>query len=165
MARTGDCGSPDVGSTPMHRTILLLRRGWQAIRSGVIGSANCREVLQGVRLAVSRQSLKLASGVRLAHPLPIGRWRNLAARCALNAEVSGSIPERPSKLLCARSLIGQALHYECSRWRFESSRAYQDYRPSSNWTGRGAPNAEIPVRPRMAGPSFMGASGSDAEVM
>jgi hypothetical protein len=76
VARTGDCGSPDVGSTPIHRTILLLRRGWQAIRSGVIGSANCRKVSQGVRLAVSRQSLKLASGVRLAHPLPIGHWRN-----------------------------------------------------------------------------------------
>jgi hypothetical protein len=66
-----------------------------------------------------------------------GRWCNQAARCALNAEVSGSIPERPAKVLCARSLIGQALHYECSRWRFESSRAYQDYRPSSNWIGRG----------------------------
>lgn len=31
----------------------------------------------------------------------IGRWRNQAARCALNAEVSGSIPERPAKFLYA----------------------------------------------------------------
>ena len=33
-------------------------------------------LVKGVRLVESRQSLKLASGVRFAHPPATGRWRN-----------------------------------------------------------------------------------------
>ena len=35
---------------------------------------------------------------------------------------------------------------------FDSPGGHQFVRPSSNWRGRGPPKAEIPVRPRMAGP-------------
>lgn len=101
VARTGDCGSPDVGSTPIHRTNLASAAGMASNRSGVIGSANCRKVLQGVRLAVSRQPLKLASGVRLAHPLPLA-VRSAARTADSDSANSGSSPLPPTKVSCAR---------------------------------------------------------------
>src|ERR1017187_9218947 len=163
VARTGDCGSPDVGSTPIPRTILLLRRGWHTNRRGVSGSANCGKVSQGVGLAVSRQSLKLASGVRLAHPLPIGRWRNLAARCALNAEVSGSTPERPAKCLCGYRSGDRIERYERSdRGSIPRTRTI---RPSSNGQGAALRMPSFRFDPGWLDQVFMGASGSDAEVM
>ena len=122
-----------------------------------------RKVSQGVRLAVSRQSLKLASGVRLAHPLPIGRWRNLAARCALNAEVSGSIPERPAKCLCGYRSGDRIERYERSD-RGSSPRT-RTIRPSSNGQGAALRMPRFRFDPGWLDQVFMGASGSDAEVM
>src|ERR1017187_4610430 len=54
--RTADCGSADTGSTPVHRTILLLRRGWQAIaaRFPPFPPSRCgREVRRGAEKPVT----------------------------------------------------------------------------------------------------------------
>ena len=142
---------------------LATAAGMASNRSGVIGSANCRKVSQGVRLAVSRQSLKLASGVRVAHPLPIVRWRNLAARCALNAEVSGSTPERPAKCLCGYRSGDRIERYERSdRGSIPRTRTI---RPSSNGQGAALRMPRFRFDPGWLDQVFMGASGSDAEVM
>jgi hypothetical protein len=87
VARTGDCGSPDVGSTPIHRTILLLRRGWQAIRSGVIGSANCRKVFTGG--SVSGKPPVFEAGFGRSTRSPPANWLLAQSGSALRSERRG----------------------------------------------------------------------------
>ena len=83
-------------------------------------------------------------GRSIRSPPATGRWRNLAARRALNAEVPGSRPGRPASFSRV-SFNGQDRTLRTFRLRFDSSYAYQGFGRSSNRTGHSAPNAEIGV--------------------
>jgi hypothetical protein len=91
----------------------------------------------------SRQSLKLASGVRFAHPLPLAAG---AIGGAPRSERGGSRFETCAASHFLRvSFKGQDRTLRTFRFRFDSSYPYQGFGRSSNRTGRSAPNAEIGV--------------------
>jgi hypothetical protein len=84
-------------------------------------------VVKGVRLVESRQSLKLASGVRFAHPY---HWplAQMAARRALNAEVPGSRPGRPARVSRGHRPKDRTVRYERTN-RGSTPRARTKFRP------------------------------------
>ena len=92
----------------------------------------------------SRQSLKLASGVRFAHPLPLAAG---ATGSAADSDSEGSRFEAwaASQIFSRVSFKGQDGTLRTFRLGFDSSYPYQVYGRSSNRTGRSAPNAEIGV--------------------
>ena len=101
----------------------------------------------------SRQSLKLTSGVRFAPSQP-QPGRSAAGRCSLTADVDGSSPS-PLPNFRRVSFKGQDRTLRTFRLPFESAYPYQSgLRPTGR--GRSAPNAEIPVRIRRAGPVLRG---------
>src|SRR5215469_3202124 len=81
--------------------------------------------MKGVRLVESRQPLKLASGVRFAHPLPL-----------------------------AAGAIGGAPRSERGGSRFEAWAASQFFAGIVQRTGRNATNVQIGVRLLIPVPSF-----------
>ena len=85
--------------------------------------------LKGVRLVVSRQSLKLASGVRFAHPLPLA---------------AGGVPSGP----------GSAPRSDRGGSRFEAWAASQSSAGIVQWTGWNATNVQIEVRLLIPVPGF-----------
>jgi hypothetical protein len=101
----------------------------------------------------SRQSLKLASGVRFTPSQPYWPLAQLAARRALNAEVPGSYPGRPAKFHAGVVQLDRTLGYEPRDLKVRLLPPVPSG-PSSNRTGRSAPNAEIPVRLRRGRPSL-----------
>ena len=83
MARTGDCGSPDVGSTPIHRTNLSHRAtGEGKHKSGVVLSANCRlDIYRELAEWIRRWPLDPATQVRFLDSLPLAAgaiWQRAA---------------------------------------------------------------------------------------
>ena len=92
----------------------------------------------------SRQSLKLASGVRFAHPLPLAAG---AIGSASDSDSEGSRFEAwaASQTFSRVSFNGQDRTLRTFRLRFDSSYPYQVFGRSSNRTGRSAPDAEIGV--------------------
>src|SRR5215472_6197058 len=85
-------------------------------------------VKKGVRLVESRQSLKLASGVRFAHPLPLAAG---AIGSASDSDSGGSRFETwaASQSFTRVSFNGQDRTLRTFRLRFDSSRPYQGFRP------------------------------------
>ena len=87
-------------------------------------------------------------GRSIRSPPATGRWRNLAARRALNAEVPGSRPGRPARFSRV-SFKGQDRTLRTFRLRFDSSYPYQGFRPvvqsnsQSRARGSSTPDAEI----------------------
>ena len=96
---------------------------------------------------VSRQPLKLASGVRFAHPLPLAAGGAPSGPGgAPRSERGGSRFETWAASHFLRvSFKGQDRTLRTFRLRFDSSYPYQVFGRSSNRTGRSAPNAEIVV--------------------
>jgi hypothetical protein len=109
----------------------------------------------------SRQSLKLTSGVRFApsqpqpgRGVPSGPGRTLLSdsRCRWFESIPGCHFSQCFKRV---SFKGQDRTLRTFRLPFKSAYPYQSgLRPIGR--GRSAPNAEIPVRIRGAGPSFVG---------
>ena len=98
---------------------------------------------KGVRLVESRQSLKLASGVRFAHPLPLAAG---AIGGAPRSERGGSRFEAWAASQFLRvSFNGKDRTLRTFRLGFDSSYPYQVFGRSSNRTGHSSPNAEIGV--------------------
>ena len=92
----------------------------------------------------SRQSLKLASGVRFAHPLPLAAG---AIGSASDSDSEGSRFEAwaASQISCGYRSKDRTERYERSDWgSTPHTRIKVSGRPS-NRTGRSAPNAEIGV--------------------
>jgi hypothetical protein len=62
------------------------------------------------------------------------------------------VHHRLPKFLRPLRLTGEGARLRTLILAFDSPGGHHFVRPSSNWRGRGPPKAEIPVRPRMAGP-------------
>jgi hypothetical protein len=118
-------------------------------------------MLLGGRLVESRQSLKLTSGVRFApsqpqpgRGVPSGPGRTLLSdsRCRWFESIPGCHFSQCFKRV---SFKGQDRTLRTFRLPFKSAYPYQSgLRPIGR--GRSAPNAEIPVRIRRAGPVLRG---------
>ena len=99
---------------------------------------------KGVRLVESRQSLKLASGVRFAHPLPLAAG---AMGSASDSDSGGSRFEAwaASQIFRGYRSMDRIERYERSDWGSTPHTRTKVSGRSSNRTGRSAPNAEIGV--------------------
>ena len=124
---------------------------WLQLRE--FNSLRSPHLMKGVRLVESRQPLKLASGVRFAHPLPLAAG---AIGGAPRSERGGSRFEAwaASQSFTRASSKGQDGTLRTYKSGFDSSCPYQVFGRSSNRTGRSAPNAEIGVGIPTGRPGF-----------